>query len=83
MRYLFNKTSGKEWQADLWAFCAFIYFARHFGCRKDLLTFLDHHPEKSGSFCLSALGVAYSDTKTGIKKVGHALAMPFQTLSKS
>ena len=82
-RFIFNKESGKEWDADVWAMCAFIYLAKHIGCRNDLFTFLDHHPEKTGTFFLCALVTIYCDAKTRIKKVGHALAMPLQTLSKS
>jgi hypothetical protein len=81
-RFVFNKASGKEWEADLWAMCAFIYFAKRIGCRDELRVFLDRHPEKSKIFLLAAFGVAYSDTKTTIKKVGHSIAMPFQTLWK-
>lgn len=79
LRYFFNKEGGKEWEADLWAMCAFIYFAKRIGCRDDLLTFLDRHPEKSGSFFLAAFGVAYSDAKTLIKKLPKMLFSLFIT----
>jgi hypothetical protein len=68
MRFWFAKTSGKEWEADLWAFCAFIYFARHLGCRDDLMIFLEHHPEKSELFMLAMAGTLYSDIKTFASK---------------
>ena len=79
MRFIFNKASGKEWEADLWAFCVFIYFVRRVGCRDDLLAFLKRHPEKSGSFFLAVFGVAYSDAKTLIKKLPKMLFSLFIT----
>lgn len=63
MKYGFAKTSGKEFEADLWAFCAFIYFTRQLGCQKDLLIFLDRHPEKTRIFLLAMAGTLYSDAK--------------------
>ena len=80
LRFCFNKTSGKEWEADLWAMCAFIYLANRPGCRKDLFAFLDRHPEKSGTFFVATLAVAYGDTKTRLKKIGNVLQLLFSTL---
>lgn len=80
LRFIFNKQSGKEWEADLWAMCAFIYFAKRIGCRDELRVFLGRHPEKFKMFLLAGYGIAYCDTKTRIKKIGHALAIPFQAL---
>ena len=78
-RFNFNKQSGKEWEADLWAFCAFIYLAKQIGCREELLTFVERHPEKTGSFFLAALGVRYSDAKTCLTKFLKRLLSPFLT----
>ena len=78
LRFIFNRKESKEWEADLWAFCAFIYFARHLGCRRDLLAFVDRHPEKSSRFYLAACGVAYAGVSGQLKpasdgqfKTGH------------
>ena len=67
-RFIFNIESGKEWEADVWAMCAFIYLARRITCRRELLEFLCRHPEKRKGFLLAAAGTVYSDTKTRIKK---------------
>jgi len=69
LRFIFNKESGKEWEADLWAMCAFIYFSKLLGCRADLHAFMDRHPEKTNHFLLAASGIAYSGVKTRIKNV--------------
>ena len=79
LRFVFNKESGREWEADLWAFCAFIYFSKQVGCMDDLLAFLDRHPEKNGSFYLAALAIAYSRTKTCLSKFQKMLLAPFST----
>jgi hypothetical protein len=79
LRFIFNKESGKEWEADLWAFCAFGYFAKQVGCLDDLVAFLDRHPEKYGSFCLAMLGVAYSRTKACLSKFPKMLLAPLST----
>jgi hypothetical protein len=76
-RYVFNKESGKEWEADLWAMCAFVYLARYFGSR-DLLEFLNHHPEKNGMFWLAIGGVVYSDIKKRIATTYKFLLNPFR-----
>jgi len=76
-RFIFNKQSGKEWEADLWAMCAFVYCAKCIGRRDELRAFLDRHPEKSKLFLLVAIAVAYNDTITRLKRIRHALAMPF------
>ena len=81
-RYTFNKASGKEWEADLWAMCAFVYIARHFKCRGELKTFLKRHPEKTSMFLLAAGSTIYCGTKTRIQKIGRTLAGTFQTFSK-
>lgn len=82
-RYTFNKETGKEWEADLWAMCAFLYLAKRIGCRGDLWAFLGRHPEKSNIFLLAGFALVYSDTKAKIKSVARSLVMPFQVLWKS
>jgi hypothetical protein len=82
-RFVFNREAGKEWQADLWAMCAFIHFAKRAGCRKELFTFLDRHPDKTGVVILAAWGVTWGGLKARIQKIGHTLARPFQTVRKS
>jgi len=63
MRFHFNKASGKEWEADLWALCAFAYLARHFGFREELFSFLQRHPEKQWSYRLVKSAMFYCDCK--------------------
>ena len=67
-RYIFNTYKGKEWEADLWAWCAFIRIAKSFDCRRELAQFLHHHPEKVDCFCLAAIGTAYSRATIWISK---------------
>ena len=80
LRFIFNSEAGKKWEADVWAMCAFVYTARHCGFGDELMTFLKRHPEKTNVFLLAVCGFVYSGTKTGIQKIGHSIAMPFQTL---
>jgi hypothetical protein len=75
-RFAFNNTSGKEWEADLWAMCAFIYLAKAIGCRKELLAFVDRHPEKRNVFLLAACGTAYCRVKTHIQSISKRLLFP-------
>ena len=81
-RFNFNKASGKEWQADLWAMLAFIHITRCIGCYAELVAFVRRHPEKTKVFLLAASGSVYCDTKTRFKKVFQALAMPIRQLSR-
>jgi hypothetical protein len=81
-RFIFNSKAGKEWDADLWAMCAFLYTARHCGFRNELVTFLERHPEKTNVFLLAVCGAVYSGTKKRIEKIRQAVVMPFQTLWK-
>jgi len=81
-RFVFNKEGGKEWEADVWAMCAFVYIARQLGCRDEVKKFLKRHPEKTGVFLLAVYGTVYCDTKLKIKKFGRAIATPFQFLWK-
>jgi hypothetical protein len=78
MRRLFTKDSSKEWEADLWAFCAFFCLAKATGCRNDMLTFLDHHPEKFWVFMLAASAVFYCGIKYRITKPFKMLLRPFR-----
>ena len=66
LRFYFTKKSGKEWEADLWALCAFAYLARHFGFQDELHSFLDRHPEKRWSYRLVRTAMVYSDCKQRI-----------------
>jgi IrrE N-terminal-like domain len=79
-RYIFNKTSGREWEADLWAMCAFIYLAKRVGCGRELHAFLNRHPEKLRVFLLAGLGVIYVGIKTKIKRIGRLLTKPVEPL---
>jgi hypothetical protein len=81
-RFIFNREAGKEWGADVWAMCAFVYIARHFDCQGELFTFLKRHPEKRSVFLLAIYGTVYSGTKTRLIKIGQAVSMPFQTFWK-
>jgi hypothetical protein len=76
-RFVFNKTSGKEWVADLWAMCAFVYLANAIGCRAELTAFLDRHPEKTNLFLLASCGAAYCGIKTRIKNTATFLSFTF------
>lgn len=42
-RRTIRRKFDKEWQADLWAFCAFF----EIGCRNDFQEFLRRHPDKT------------------------------------
>jgi predicted SprT family Zn-dependent metalloprotease len=74
MRFYFNKSSGEEWEADLWALCAFAYLAKHFGFRDELVSFLDRHPEKIWSYRLVKTAMVYCDCKRRISNVRRVLA---------
>jgi hypothetical protein len=76
LRFHFSKPVGKEWEADLWALCAFTYLARHYGFREELTTFLNRHPEKIWSYRLVKLAMVYTDCK---KRV----SAPFRLLAKA
>lgn len=66
MRFYFNQASGKEWEADLWALCAFAYLARHFGFRDELFSFLNRHPDKKWNYRLVKTSMLYCDFKNRI-----------------
>ena len=69
LRFIFGCSAGREWEADLWAVCAFILLAKQIGCRSDLLAFLERHPEKTNLFLLASGVFVY----TGIKSRIHGL----------
>ncbi|HUZ07102.1 MAG TPA: ImmA/IrrE family metallo-endopeptidase [Candidatus Paceibacterota bacterium] len=77
MRFYLKKASGKEWEADLWALCAFAFLAKHFGFRDELIAFLNRHPEKLWNYRLVKAAVFYCDFKkrisTAYKLVGNAI----------
>jgi hypothetical protein len=77
MRFHFNKASGKEWEADLWALCAFAFLANLFGFRDELFTFINRHPEKLWNYRLVKAAVIYCDFKkrisTAYKLVRNAI----------
>ena len=79
VRLVFNGHAGREWEADLWAMCAFVALARQLGCRADLLKFLDRHPEKLNTYRLVAAVVAATNAKTRLAKFSKRLARPFKT----
>ena len=67
-RMLFAKGSAKEWEADLWAFCAFLRLARFPHFRRDLLHFLGRRHDKIATFCLALLCTIYSAGKCRLQK---------------
>ncbi len=66
-RFAFNNARGKEWEADLWAMCAFLHLARVIGCRKELLAFVHRHPEKRNILLLAACGTIYCRVKANCR----------------
>jgi len=78
MRRLFNRDGSKEWEADLWAFCAFFILAKLPGCQDDFRTFIEHHPEKIWTFTLAASAVIYCGIKYRITKPFKVLLKPFR-----
>src|SRR5271156_6396852 len=81
-RFIFNKGSGKEWQADVWAMCALVYLARHYGFKDEMARFLNHHPKKVSIFLLALYSNAFVEIKSRMKKVPFSIASPFQALWK-
>jgi hypothetical protein len=80
IRRFFNKESNKEWEADLWAICAFISLSKSADCKDDLCAFIKRHPEKLGLFMLAGIGVAYCANKQRITKPFKMLLKPFMAL---
>ena len=61
-RFIFNKKSGKEWEANLWAMCALIYLKKFIG-RSHLSAILKRHPELTWDYRLAVTGVIIAETK--------------------
>ncbi len=76
-RFIFNRASGKEWEADLWAMCAFICLAKTTGCRSEFSAFLKRHPEKTNVYLLATCGTIYSAIKTRVRHICRCLLLPF------
>ena len=77
-RYRCTRERFKEWEADLWAFCAFIVFAKMTGCRRELKEFLIRHPEKLGTFALAVAAMAYTKVKKIWFKAIKLFSFPFR-----
>jgi hypothetical protein len=77
LRFLFNKQSGKEWEADLWAMCAFVHVAKHIQCHDELCAFLQRHPEKLGMFFFTATGAAWAGLKRRVANLCAAFPPSF------
>ena len=73
LRYIFQCSAGKEWEADLWAMCAFILIAKQLDCRPVLTEFLERHPEKWGVFILAKGAFAYTGAKTRLNNTRRML----------
>jgi hypothetical protein len=74
LRRFFNSERGKEWEADLWAMCALVYF-RKFVNPLDLTRFLERHPRKMSILLLAAYSALYCGTK-------ERILTPFKALSR-
>ena len=79
LRFIFNCSAGKEWEADLWAICAFILLTRQIGCRSELATFLERHPEKMKTFLLATSVITCSNVKKYVAGHFKSLLLPFRT----
>jgi hypothetical protein len=79
MRFNFRKESGREWEADMWALCAFWLLARRFGARKELVDFLKRHPEKWSKFFLVRIVANYQDGRTWIRSLLKRFQLPFKS----
>jgi hypothetical protein len=75
LRRFRNSDSGKEWEADLWAMCAFVYLTKLLGCRKELNAFCNHHPEKRKLFLLAKLGTIFGNTKRRLQDIYNTLLL--------
>ncbi|HEY3855598.1 MAG TPA: ImmA/IrrE family metallo-endopeptidase [Verrucomicrobiae bacterium] len=65
VRLAFHSEKGKEWEADLWAMCGFVYLKK-FGASTDLAAFLKRHPEKRWIYRLVATTGVYTEIKKPI-----------------
>ena len=79
LRFLFNRHAGREWEADLWAMCAFFALAKQLGCRTDLTRFLELHPEKFNLSLLAIGALSWSNAKKQLGKLSHCLRLPFKS----
>jgi len=79
VRFIFNCSAGKEWEADLWAICAFIVLTKQIGCWAELATFLGRHPDKTKTFLLATSVISYSDVKKYVANHIKRLLLPFRT----
>lgn len=68
IRYQIYKRGGDEWEADLWAMCAFVYLNKKTS-RADLDAWLKQHPEKRSDYRLVLIATVFCDTK---KRVTNA-----------
>jgi hypothetical protein len=80
MRFYLRKHNGKEWEADLWAVCAFIYLAKLLDLRDELRAFQNRHPEKASLFMLAAFGVFWGGIKSRVQKCYKSVLSPLQTV---
>jgi hypothetical protein len=78
VRFAFNNERGKEWEADVWAICAFLLISKYVGSTDDLETFINHHPEKCWVFTSAAIAVTYCGIKYRIAKSFKMLLKPFR-----
>jgi hypothetical protein len=78
-RFIFNNNTGLEWEADLWAMCAFVILAKQIGCRKELMEFLKRHPEKTNLYLLAAGAFAYDHVKTRAASFSKCIWLPLTT----
>jgi hypothetical protein len=79
LRFMFNRTAGREWEADMWALCAFIVLSKHLGCRAELLKFLERHPEKLNTLLLVTGALAYTNVKSRLHGLAKKLSLPALT----
>lgn len=63
LHFIFQCSAGKEWEADLWALCAFWLLAKQSGDKMDLRIFLSNHPEKLQLFALVRIVSGYQSVK--------------------
>ncbi len=80
VRLVFHSEKGKEWEADVWAMCGFVYLKK-FGAGNDLTAFLKRHPEKKWIYRLAASSTAYTDLKKPIATAFKLLAKARHGLS--
>ena len=76
MRRLYSRDTARNGRLIFGRFALF-YLANATGCRDDMLSFLDHHPEKFWAFMLAAGSVFYCGIKYRITKPFKMLLKPF------